>query len=172
MHSEVSFKAKFEANTFCSHSHDLWGGLQITDPTPSHSQVRLLGFQEGPAAGRRPGTDRHSLCHSYTKGTCQAACVWLAGVLVGCINQNLKWVCKTWIVFTELRPHSTALEWSGTQALSQTLSPIISIGSHYCSCGWMGLNPCSQVPTSAGKPETRTVIAADYWLHVHISLAI
>ncbi len=36
------------------------------------------------------------------------------------------------------------LRWTGTPTASQTLSPNISVGPHWCSCGWMGETPCSQ----------------------------
>ncbi len=42
------------------------------------------------------------------------------------------------------QPHPTPLGWTGTLTVSQIWSPNISVGSHWCSCGWLGANPCSR----------------------------
>lgn len=55
--------------------------------------------------------------------------------------------------------HPTPLGWTGMPAVSQTSSPQISVGPHWCSFAWTGANLCNQVIKSGRKPETRRVKA-------------
>ncbi len=57
------------------------------------------------------------------------------------------------LAFTEPWPqlHPTPLGWPGTPSVSWALSPNISVGPRWFSCGRMRAKSCSQVPTSCGK---------------------
>ena len=70
---------------------------------------------------------------------------------------------RNWMICIEPwpQPHPTPSGCTGIQTANQTLSPSISVGPHWCSCGLMGANTCSQAPTSGVEPETRRVKAVN-----------
>lgn len=63
------------------------------------------------------------------------------------------WCERIWLAWAQPWPqlHPTPSAWIETLIVSQSFR----VWPQLCSCGWMGADPCSQVPKSFGKPSQK-----------------